>query len=189
MNISCELYYSLEELPIYNWYKFHENGDVNWFVKSKNSTYKNWTKHLTDELKNISKKLKKKPRDIKPFMADAKALESKLNEFKDIWLTLFQEYIDLYGLDTNYQMILEKKKQIISHEVRMLEDKKRHHLNMIRLLQAELKELQSGESVRIERVMMQLSKMMGFKIDAKTTSVIEYKELIKEMERNNKKQA
>lgn len=143
MKSNAEYYNDLSELPIWNWWKLSETGNLDYLCRSGNADFKGV--EVFERLKN--------------------------------------EYIELFEVvDTsNYLLILYKK--LINLKADFVIGAERNLLNEIKMTENEIKILEktdlSTQKKTIEACMLELSKYIGFKLDAKTTSVVEYREVIR----------
>jgi hypothetical protein len=113
------------------------------------------------------------------------------NEKKDyeIWCKLYDEYLTTFGLNRSYEkyLLAVKKKAILQAEYVIT--KERFKLTEIEIQNAKIKSLEYyfGDGQRIEVILLYLSKFIGYKIDRKKTSVLEYFTLLEEYGKANKK--
>lgn len=114
---------------------------------------------------------------------DLSHLSKKLNEteLEKTWINLQQQIIEIVGENETYKSYLRHKIEYIKHRKKFLidGDKWSKTLAEIENIEAEndLNEMPKGESI-LETV-LRLSKIQGYHIRAKETSVREYFTLIK----------
>jgi hypothetical protein len=76
-------------MPIWNWNKIHETGDLKYLV-------------ITDNYKDI---------------------EEQNNEEKaDLWLDLYQQYIDEFGINDDFKRFMRKKQQLAAKSMMISKD-------------------------------------------------------------------
>jgi hypothetical protein len=105
-----------------------------------------------------------------------------------VWIRIYDEYLDHFGLDETYEnWMLFRKEAIRLYTQAYLEDQ--HHL--IPLAQAkelEAKEMMSeidGEDLNV--TLARLSRVYGYRMDPMSITVVEYFSLIKDAESYGKK--
>lgn len=116
-------------------------------------------------------------------------LYSRLEAF-EIYEKLKQDYLDLFGVDGDSVMIMALLKNLIRLKSQYLTTGQKHLLNFIEMSQGELDSLINGDestSQTLEAVLVGMSQFMGYRIDGKTTSVVEFREIINLAERQNEK--
>jgi len=145
-----QLYQTLTEIPIYNWYNFAKSFDGIWFVKSG------------DGLPTVE-------------------------EVEECYLKLQQEYIDTFGVDANTQMLMTYIKRKITLRADIINGNK-FAKNQLKVAEAEMMAyiptgVDSGGT--LEGSMVAVSKFMGYRVDPKQTTVVEFHEMINLMQQYN----
>lgn len=142
---------SIDDLPIYNWFKIHESSDYTFILLKK--------KKVTDKEK--------------------KALIS-------IWNKIYNEYILKFGFSDEYLHVIEKRKHIALLQIDMIESGDASLQTIIEINESELERrkaaLPKNDFYAIKAV---IEKKMGFKIDIKTCSVVEFFTYLKNIEKQN----
>lgn len=134
----------LDELPIWNWNKIAETGDLLYLLKNQN---------------------KRKP----------------VKGLVEAWESLQQQYLDEFGVDMNLLNRIKTMKKIIKLNVKFYETRDRSLLNLIAVEENRLKESQNVVSVKFTRLLIIVSSHMGFRIDPKQFTVIEWFHALKNM--------
>jgi len=106
---------------------------------------------------------------------------------KDLWDDIQQEYLDVYGIDNESKIYYDKIQRKTLLEADFIITKERFLLNEIRILEAEIKELQGGEKVRFTSICASLSEYLGYRFDPKVHTVAEYKEHLINIEKRSVK--
>ncbi len=99
--------------------------------------------------------------------------ESKLiNAFE----LLYSDYLKRIGIGEKYKTLVETEKRLILIRCEFVETKNRKLLNKIDQLEAKIDNMKksNGETTRPEIIIMYLSKFLGFKIDIKKDTTLEY---------------
>ena len=145
---SC--YDSIDELPVWNWDKVINTGDLKWLVKGKGK--------VSDRV------------------------------LSDSWDGIQQQLLDHYGYEFEHENYLQLMKRKAIKELEYLETKNKFLLNEIKRLEADIKGLtpEDGARVNIMGIMLQIGKYLGFKVDAKTFTVREYKEVLNEIKKQSR---
>ena len=143
-------YTSLEELPIWNWWKFKKTLDLSFFKKDAS----------------------------KPCAFDLKSLVGKFE----------QEYLDLFGAPDKAVRLLDLLKKKIKHQADYIQGKKYviNYINSIDFQLEMMNQSEGGSSQSLEQITVILTKFMGVKVNPKETTVIEFQEMLKLLEENNK---
>jgi len=143
-------YTSLEDLPIWNWWKYKKSGDVSYFKIDAS----------------------------KPCAFDLKSLVVKFE----------QEYLDIFGAPDQATMLLDLLKKKIKHQADYISGKK-YVINYIKKIDFQLEMMnksEGGSGQSLEQITVILTKFMGVKVNPKETTVIEFQEMLKLLEQNNK---
>ena len=112
------------------------------------------------------------------------------NKIKDLecWENLYNEYLSEFGLDDRYKKYLQakKKKAIIQAEYILKNDNGK--LTEIEIQNQRIKDLEMyfGTGQKIEIVLTWLGKFLGYKVDPKNTTVMEYFTILEEYGKANK---
>lgn len=152
------------ELNFYN--DIHEMPIYNWFMIGKNGDYN----YLLKDFGKVHNK-------------DNHSL------FEAQQMLLTQQYLDLYGVADEAKMLMIYYKRKIDLTCDYIITGKKILKAQIMVVQSHIdklipKEFENKES--LERVLVALSKFMGYGVKGKETSVVEYKEMINLLEEHNK---
>ena len=134
-------YKNIEELPIYNFNKVLETGDLKWIVASGDITH----------TANV------------------------------VWDTIIDEYSEYVGFSQSYidYMAFSKKAALLTIQA-YLEDK-RHLITFAKVAQQQADAALGETENDFEKSVAIVSKYMGYRVDAKKTSVKEFYSIIKLM--------
>jgi|TARA_R110000744_G_scaffold97622_1_gene188613 hypothetical protein len=118
---------------------------------------------------------------------DPKGVVNK-NDLKQ-WVKLYDEYLGHFGLNDRYEKYLEAQRKKALLQAEYIITKNNFKKTEIAIQEAKLKnlELYFGDGQDIEVILMYLGKFLGYKIQAKQTSVKEYFTLLEEYGKANKK--
>lgn len=124
------------------------------------------------------------------FLKKDKTKKVAKKELEETYLKLEQEYLDRFGSGDGGVELLELLKRKIIHQCSYLLGKK-HVINYIKAIDFQLEALyKSAENSKpqsIEEISAILSKYMGFNIDPKRESVIDFKVKLNLLEQENNK--
>jgi hypothetical protein len=120
--------------------------------------------------------------DLNYMLSEGK-LDIKAN---DAWMNIRQQVVDRYGLDTSLRLHYENMKRITELKAEFLITKERFLLNEITILERDMEQDMKQEGVRFSEIYMNISKFLGYRFDPKTHSIVEYKEAIILIEKQNK---
>jgi hypothetical protein len=89
---------------------------------------------------------------------------------------LYSDYLKRIGIGEKYKILVETEKRLILTRCEFVETKNRKLLNKIDQLEAKIDNMKksNGETTRPEIIIMYLSKFLGFKIDIKKDTTLEY---------------
>ncbi len=95
---------------------------------------------------------------------------------------LYDQYLERFGLSDEFERYLEMIKKRALLQCEYVENKKRFKLTEIEIIDAKINrlDLNFGDGQSIEQTCIHLSKWLGYKINVKETTVVEYYEIIKE---------
>jgi len=118
--------------------------------------------------------------------------KSNKSSKKDVlrWSNLYNKYIDRYGLGEDFKEILRIKKKLIYLRCLYVKTSNKKILNQIGIDKKRLTSIEgtSIEGLTVDETLVHLSKWIGYRIDKKKISIVEYKTLIEEYGREHKKE-
>lgn len=106
----------------------------------------------------------------------------------DVWLVLYNEYLDRYGLGEQLDRYLTQKIHLAKLRLAYIQTNNVFLLNNIDIAQIELNQLDPSkhEGMSTAQVVVHLSKWIGYRIDTRAITVVEFKEMLEEYVRSNK---
>ena len=145
-------YKSIEVMPIWNWNKIHETGDLKYLIIAE--SYK----------------------DIADQNNEATAA---------LWIDLYQQYIDEFGVNDNYKRYMQKKQQLNAKINEYIQSGDKFKLNKINILEIDIKGMvDEKEPQKFGEVVAGVEKFFGFQIDPKVLTVEKYYNYLKYIESN-----
>ena len=117
--------------------------------------------------------------DLKHLFINGKGRVSE--NITELWDKIQDEYINHFGLDEKFikRIKLLKQKALLNYEFIITKD--RFINTKLSILEADLDELNSGEAIDFYSLKNHLEKYMGFRIDTKEYTVIEWHTALKNM--------
>ena len=101
--------------------------------------------------------------------------EDNTNVLESIWLNIYDEYLEEFGLSKEYKDILERKKEIARLKNEFIMTDNRSLLNFIKIEEIELEAtFDKYESMSLESVVIGIERMQKVSIDVKKITVYEY---------------
>jgi hypothetical protein len=145
-------YVSIDTLPLYNWVKVTEEGDLRYVCK-----------------------------DID------KAVPELCEE---AWATVYDDYINQYGLSKLYKRLLEVKRKKAILECDFVITKDRFKLTLIGIEERKIEQMlnNKGEGVSINKALVYLSKWLGYRLDPREVTTLEYFNILDLYGKENKQQ-
>lgn len=180
-NLSKDTYQSIEFMPIWNWNKIMETRDLKYlFLNNKDS--ENYIKDLRKLIELECQLEETSTEEDKEHLKETiKKLESFLVSVSNLWDDLQDEYIKVFGLDANFIKRLKLLKEKARLNYKIVETGDRFINTLLSIVDADLKELDSGVSMAFYELKSHLEKDKGIRIDPKITTVIEWHYDLKNM--------
>ena len=103
------------------------------------------------------------------------------------WAVVYDQYIDKYGLSEMYKKLLETMRKKALLELSFVKTRDRFKLTLISAQEEKLKGMlnNNGNGMTIEQALIHLSKWLGYRIDNRQTTVVEYFNLLAEYGKAN----
>lgn len=105
------------------------------------------------------------------------------------WCIIYDDYINRFGLNKMYKRLLEvmKKKALIECDYVITRD--RFNLTLLQMEEANLKQMlgNRGESTSISEVLVYLSKWVGYRLNPKELTTLEYFQMMRQYGKENSK--
>lgn len=150
-----KFYTSIDELPIYNWFKIKSENNLKWLQKG------------SDYL--LTKKNTQKAIAIFDLIQD--------------------EFIKSFGINEEYKYVLEKQRDLLILKSDLILQEDTSLLTFIEIAEKELELISSDDKQSpngINDGKVNIEKYLGFKIDLKTTTVLEYYSYVEDIKKTNK---
>ena len=114
--------------------------------------------------------------------------ENETDKDAENWGIIYDDYIKKFGLSELYKKMLELMRKKAIFELEFVETGQRFKLTEIELTEAKLKTALSnnGEGLTINQCLIHLSKWLGFHLNTKKITVLEYFNIFKEYGKANK---
>lgn len=106
------------------------------------------------------------------------------------WEKLFDQNIERFGLAGDHERIIELKLELANLQCDYCIENSPFLLNRIKVLQADIKDIleRAQEGATIDECLMALSKWMGFRLDQKVITVVEFNTYLKAYQAEGKQQ-
>ena len=116
---------------------------------------------------------------------DAKEIESDV----EAWQHLYDQYIKKYGLSKLYKKLLALMREKALMECTFVETRDRFKLTLIEVKEAELKSAleNNGQGMSIDQALVYLSKWIGYRLNPKEITVVEYFNILEQYGKANQK--
>lgn len=144
-------YSSIDDLPIYNWNKIHETGEL---------------KYL---LHDYSRKI----------------TTAQLNQLPEIWRMIYDEYIQRFGIGETSMAILDRERRIAELQIERIETGDENIQTFIEIETVALdRKKAETEYLKVDfyETKAYIEKHLGFMINPKICTVVEFYNYIKTLE-------
>ena len=112
---------------------------------------------------------------IKQLDSYRKVKEDNSLVLEQVWLSIYDEYLEEFGLSKEYKEILERKKEIARMKNEFIMTDNRSLLNFIKIEELELEaSFDKSEGMSFESVVIGLERVQKIHIDIKKITVFEY---------------
>jgi len=108
---------------------------------------------------------------------------------EQIWLSIYDQYLEEFGLSKEYKEILERKKEIARMKNEFIMTDNRNLLNFIKIEELELEaSFDKSEGMNFESVVVGIERVQKIHIDIKKITVFEYNNYLRTLkeEQNGK---
>lgn len=157
MRLYKKVFRDIDEMPIYNWNKIHETGDLKYLIKDG-------------------------------FKAESYEIRFLLKR----WKKLYEQYVNRFGFSDDFLSILELEKNIALLKIEKAERGDENIQTFIEIdeikLQKKKAELNSVKSDFFD-IKAGVESSLGFHIDPKKCTVVEFYSYIKTLKKKNVKNA
>ena len=108
----------------------------------------------------------------------------------EIWSILYNQYLERFGLGDDLSEIIRLKKKLIALRCSYIINGNKKILNQIAIDEANLLKLEglSVNGLTMDETLVYLSKWLGYRLDKKVITIVEYKTLVDEYGRAHKKE-
>lgn len=116
-------------------------------------------------------------------------LQKKVNETDaENWIRIYDQYIIKYDLSPLYKKMLKTMQKKALLQLEFVETWERFKLTQIEIEAERLKNMlvNNGEGMTIDESLVYLSKWLGYRLNIKETTVVEYFTILKQYGKNNK---
>lgn len=148
-----KVYRSIDDLPIYNWFKIQETNDMRYLLKVTTNEADKFTFELAE-----------------------------------IWEKIYSEFIDTFGINDTFRQMLMLRKEICVLRMKVaMKDENAYLVTFAEIKEKELKQMiEKLNEKEMSSAKVYVEKYLGFKIDQRVTTVREYYEYIKAIEKEAK---
>lgn len=157
MKLYQKVFRDIDEMPIYNWNKIHETGDLKYLIKDG-------------------------------FKAESYEIRFLLKR----WKKLYEQYVNRFGFSDDFLSILELEKNIALLKIEKAERGDENIQTFIEIdeikLQKKKSELNSVKSDFFD-IKAVVESSLGFHIDTKKCTVVEFYSYVKTLKKKNAKNA
>lgn len=157
MKLYQKVFRDIDEMPIYNWNKIHETGDLKYLIKDG-------------------------------FKAESYEIRFLLKR----WKKLYEQYVNRFGFSDYFLSILELEKNIALLKIEKAERGDENIQTFIEIdeikLQKKKSELNSVKSDFFD-IKAVVESSLGFHIDTKKCTVVEFYSYVKTLKKKNAKNA
>lgn len=120
------------------------------------------------------------------FLFKNQAKKKKLSVLGQAWELLQQQYLDEFGVDTALITRIKTMKKIVKLNIKFYETRDNSILNFIEIEENRLKETKVQEKIKFYRLVIMVSSHIGFRIDPKQFTVVEWFHALKNMAAHGK---
>jgi len=108
----------------------------------------------------------------------------------EIWSILYNQYLERFGLGVDFSEIIRLKRKLIALRCSYIINGNKKILNQIAIDEANLLKLEglSVNGLTMDETLVYLSKWLGYRLDKKVITIVEYKTLVDEYGRAHKKE-
>jgi hypothetical protein len=111
-------------------------------------------------------------------------------DLDEAWHTVYDDYLRRFGLSKMYKRLLEVKKKKALLELDYVITRDRFNLTLIEMEESNLEAMlrNKGEGVSITTALVYLSKWLGYRLDPRDTTALEYFKIMELYGKENKQQ-
>lgn len=123
--------------------------------------------------------------DIKHVTRDGKSTERD----GEVWVMLYNQYLERFGISEQLEMYLDVKMHLTRLRCLWIQTGDDMILNQIAIEEINLSNLDptKTEGMSTDQCLVHLSKWLGYHVKKKEITIVEFKNLMNEYERSNKK--
>ena len=108
-------------------------------------------------------------------------------EMSALWMDLYQQYIDEFGINDSFKRYMQKKQQLCAKISEYIQTGDKFKKNKINILELDIKAMvDDKEPQKFGEVVAGVEKFFGFQIDPKVLTVQKYYNYLKYIESNVK---
>lgn len=121
---------------------------------------------------------------LKKLESYRKLEEDNSADLQDLWLSIYDEYLEEFGLSKEYKELLEKKKEIAALKNEFIITENRSLLNFIKIEEMELKaSFDKSEGMSFESVVIGIEKIQKVNLKVKEITVYEYNNYLRTLKK------
>lgn len=151
-------------MPVWNWNKIHETGELKYLIKPS------FIQSLVRQHPNYK---------VMP--------DQNNEETAALWMDLYQQYIDEFGVNDNFKRYMQKKQQLAAKIAEYIASGDKFKLNKINILEIDIKGMvDEKEPQKFYDVIATLDEFFNRDIDPKVLTVQKYYSYIKRIENKAK---
>lgn len=118
---------------------------------------------------------------------NSQVTKEEFKKLREIWEKVFEEYINEFGFSKNFLAIMEKKKQIAFYQLDFIKTSDKSIRTLIEIAENELLDLiGDGAKASFWKSKATIEKLLGFQLDAKTVTVVEFYSHIENLKKDGK---
>lgn len=185
-NTTENVYKSIEFLPIWNWIEILKTGDLKHLFLESNRFEELLDKQLIldFEVKKLKRKSKLKPVEyVELKLKESSLFRNKriIGSIPDLWDSLQDENINVFGLDEDFKKQLKLLKQKAKLNYEFVVTGEMFIETKLDMIEADLNSLNNKKVIDFYELKSHLEKFKGCRIDPKVTTVMEWNYDLKTM--------
>ncbi len=159
-------------------------------TKSQLSTEHKWNSYFTDLSEfPLFNWIKCSDGEVIYTRTDVDPEAAEVENDTEAWQNLYDQYIKKYGLSKLYKKLLSLMREKALMECIFVETRDRFKLTLIEVKETELKSAleNNGQGMSIDQALVHLSKWIGYRLNPKEITVVEYFNILEQYGKANQK--